>query len=359
MSEKPPKSKYKKAKSGALEKRVAPEVERVRAEVAAIASHGRPLLVGPYTSEVGFELLYWIPFLRWAASEFPELLGRLTVVSRGGVSSWYEGLADDYVDLFAVSTPDELLRRRLSLKQPQLTEYERDIADRVGADLGGSRFDLLHPSLLFSFYYRAVKADSLAFARSVRAAGERIDGLASVFQSIRSFDAGAVAASLPEDYVAVRFYFRPSFPDTDQNRRFAAGVVAAVARQAPVVLLNTELELDDHHDFSPEDEHRVIRLSELGSPEHNLRLQTAVVGGARAFVGTYGGLAYLAPFLGVPSLAFSSAPEHTHPWHLELAQRVFAHPGWGRLVVLRPDDMALVELATGALAVGTREPLRS
>ena len=35
-------------------------------------------------------------------------------------------------------------------------------------------------------------------------------------------------------------------------------------------------------------------------------MQTAVIAGARAFVGTYGGYAYLAPFCNVPAIAFYS-----------------------------------------------------
>ena len=59
-----------------------------------------PVLAGPWLGEVGFELLYWIPFLRWAVSEFPGLRRQLVIQSRGGVASWYEGLATRYVDLF-------------------------------------------------------------------------------------------------------------------------------------------------------------------------------------------------------------------------------------------------------------------
>ena len=41
----------------------------VRRELAALASKPEPILVGPWLGEVGFELLYWIPFLRWFAEQ--------------------------------------------------------------------------------------------------------------------------------------------------------------------------------------------------------------------------------------------------------------------------------------------------
>ena len=42
----------------------------VRRELAALASKPEPILVGPWLGEVGFELLYWIPFLRWFAETY-------------------------------------------------------------------------------------------------------------------------------------------------------------------------------------------------------------------------------------------------------------------------------------------------
>jgi hypothetical protein len=82
------------------------------------------------------------------------------------------------------------------------------------------------------------------------------------------------------------------------------------------------------------------------TPEDNLAVQTAVVGNAEAFVGTYGGYAYLAPFLSVPSLSFSVDRDKTHSWHHELAQRVFEGPEWGDFVTLRHSDLPVVELVT-------------
>ncbi len=43
------------------------------------------------------------------------------------------------------------------------------------------------------------------------------------------------------------------------------------------------------------------------TPQRNLEVQTVIISEARAFVGSYGGLAYLGPFYGVPSVGFYSA----------------------------------------------------
>lgn len=334
----------KPAKVSSFEVRAAPEIERLREEIGAIEAGTDPVLVGPFTGEVGFELLYWIPLLRWAVREFPGLRGRLVVVSRGGTQWWHSGLDARYVDLFDVSSVDDLVERRESLKQREITAYEEELLARVSSALGIEHALVLHVSLLFNMYYRIRKIDQHGFARSVRHADSAVEGLAAVFEPMPQPPLGPLEGLLPDEYVAVRFYFRPSFPESPESRDFAAATIEAITRKLPVVLLNNSLELDDHADFAVAGEGRVVTIDHLMRPEDNLHLQTIAISRASAFVGTYGGLAYLAPFLGVPSLSFSSHPEHTHPWHLELAQNVCRAPGFGSIVSLRPHDLRLIEL---------------
>jgi hypothetical protein len=63
-----------------------------------------------------------------------------------------------------------------------------------------------------------------------------------------------------------------------------------------------------------------------GSPAENLAWQTSIIAGADAFVGTYGGFAYLAPFCGIRSIAFYSDRNY-FTYHLGLAQRAFSEIG--------------------------------
>ncbi len=43
-----------------------PEVEETKELITMLGRQDRPIIVGPWLSETGFELLYWIPFLAWA-----------------------------------------------------------------------------------------------------------------------------------------------------------------------------------------------------------------------------------------------------------------------------------------------------
>ena len=59
-----------------------------------------PVIVGPWLSEVGYETLYWIPFLRWVRDAFRLDPARHVAGSRGGVASWYHGIPDRYGELW-------------------------------------------------------------------------------------------------------------------------------------------------------------------------------------------------------------------------------------------------------------------
>jgi hypothetical protein len=118
----------------------------------------------------------------------------------------------------------------------------------------------------------------------------------------------------------------------------------------PVVVLNTPFAVDDHRDAAPEG--RVITISDHMVPERNLAVQSAVIARARAFVGTYGGYSYLAPFHGVSSVAFYSQRTFKSQ-HLHLADRVFDRLGGATLMPLEVAAVSLVRLSTTGSLVTT------
>ena len=60
------------------------EAREIRELVTLLGRSGRPIVLGPWLSETGFELLYWIPFLAWAKTYGNFDPEQLVVVSRGG-----------------------------------------------------------------------------------------------------------------------------------------------------------------------------------------------------------------------------------------------------------------------------------
>jgi hypothetical protein len=151
-----------------------------------------------------------------------------------------------------------------------------------------------------------------------------------------------VLNTVPAEYVAAKFYFSQSFPDTAANRAFVQGAIAATAEQLPVVLLSAGTQLDDHRDALVAAGSRVQTIST--DVRDNLAAQSAVVARARGFIGTYGGFSYLAPLYGVDSLSFFSARDKLVPFHLDHAQRTFGSLAAGRFLACDVADAHLVAM---------------
>jgi|SRR5581483_445264 len=293
---------------GAADRLIAEVVESIR------AADGRTV-VGPWLGEVGFEVLYWIPFLHWLFERHGLDPHDVTVVSRGGAEPWYAGLAGRYVDVFDHVSPEDFRRQTLELwaetgglqKQVAVRAWDEQVLDQtLGAEWRQGA--LLHPQLLYRLFRNVWQG-----ALPIREFLDR-----AVHKPWRPPEA---PADLPADFTAVRFYFRDSFPDTPPNRELVHRVVARLAARRPVVLLNTGVVVDEHLDAEPPADDRVLRPLAGIDPARNLAAQSAVVARARLFVGTYGGLAHLAPFYGVPTIGFASDTREINPVHLTVARR--------------------------------------
>jgi hypothetical protein len=293
-------------------------VDAVRRELERLQKSTAPVVVGPWVGEVGFELLYWIPFLNRALRTYKLEDRRLIVVSRGGAGHWYRHLTREYVDVFSLFTLDEYRQaneERWSKvghqKQSGVEQMDLDIFERARQRLGLQQAELLHPSLMYQllrFYW-------------FEKAGVGLLNHHTDYRRLSPVPRSPALKDLPSEYVAVRFYFRQSFPDTPENQRFAAHVIRSLSQEIPVVLLNTGLRLDDHEDLSVLGKN-VYRVDELMRPEQNLEIQTEIISNARAFVGTYGGLAYVGPYYGVPSISFYSTEDELIPAHIDVSWRL-------------------------------------
>ena len=321
-----------------VDQRSAETEDRVAARLARFSRSRLPIVVGPWTGEVGFELLYWIPFLQWVRETFPIDPSRMIVISRGGVRAWYGHVAGEYEDIFSSETPEAFrAATEQRKKQQRIREFDRRIVKRVMRARGIRQAHLLHPMLMYSLFNAFWR-----YAVTVK----RLEEFARFRRLVPAADALAGKTELPERYVAARFYFSECFPDTPENRAFAVHVVEGLAARGDVVLLNSDLVLDDHRDCSFTRAGRVHVLSPHMRPEDNLALQTAAIGRASAFVGTYGGYSYLAPLHGVSSVAFYSRQSFKQH-HLELAHRAFAHLGGAQLM---PVDVRRAQPLADALA---------
>lgn len=306
---------------------------RFARRIDELLRHNRPVIVGPWTGEVGFELIYWVPFVRWVTRTYGLPPERLLVVSRGGTAAWYGGLAARYADAFDFVSPDEFrVATQDAKKQRRVGAFDAELVKRVVEAHGLGRPGLLHPGMMYRLLMPFWK-DLASIARVEKyAACARLEPVDD-----------PILRDLPARYVAARFYFSECFPDTPRNREFVASTIDSISRQTPVVLLNTPFAVDDHRDVEFRGD-RVFAMGARMPPTRNLAVQTAVIARAQAFVGTYGGYSYLAPFCGVNSLAFYSERSFK-AHHLQVAQHIFSRLGGASVVPLDVAALPVVRLA--------------
>ncbi len=270
--------------------------------IAELNADRNPILVGPYRSELGFEVSYWIPFLKFLASKVMKFDQRAAVITRGGIAPLYKAVASQGFDLYALRSVADVRRENAydvqirqkgkTQKQVQMTDWDEAVlVDAAKALALGPVYHTLHPSWMYwalaPFWEDAVGMQYLASMTDFR---------------LLPKPALPEAPALPEKFVAVKCYKRSTFPYPHPDvAEWTKRTVATLAAQCPVVLLNTSSEHDDHVDI-PMSGANVYRLPDV-APESNLLVQAAVLAKATAFVGTYGGVAQLALRMGVPSIS--------------------------------------------------------
>jgi hypothetical protein len=298
---------------------LAEEEDSVLREVAALARGSRPIVVGPWLSEVGYEVLYWVPFVRWVCAEYGLDPDRLAVISRGGTASWYGGLARNYADILDLLPSEEFAsrnRQRIAdeaggQKQMGATDLDRELVFRAASRLRVDEPALLHPSLMYRLF------------RQFWAGNRSLD---SVVQKLRfeapTSDRSVALPALPQRFVAVKLYSGMALPDSSENRAAVREWIGQIVGGRPVVLLDSPPALDDHADFGVDVARPSVTLRGSMTASNNLGVQTEVLRRAECFITTCGGLAWLAPMMGVDTIALYS-DDRFLATHLYLARHVY------------------------------------
>ena len=291
------------------------EVEASR-HLRKAARGSQPIIVGPWLSEVGYEALYWIPFLRWFCERYRIDRSRLVIVSRGGVGGWYHGLSDRYVELLELFTPGEFVSLNAARyasgdqKQHAISAFDEDILARVRERYDLASAGVCHPSVMFRLL------------RHFWLGNESLDYVQRhlVYRAVNP--PVVTLPPLPERFTAVKLYTGKALPDTPVNRQFLRALVERLAARGPVVTLDVGLSFDEHEDYRFRDVPNVISAVQWLTPANNLAVQTEVIRRAERFVGTCGSIAWLAPMIGTPTVAVYSDDDFLGP-HLYAARAAY------------------------------------
>lgn len=317
--------------------------------VADLKADGAPIIIGPWRSEVGFEGLYWLPFLRKLATQVPDFEKRAAVITRGGLAPFYP--ASKGVDLYTLRSVTEVRRENLYdhqhakvLKQMKPTTWDGDVTAEAADTMGlGALYHEIHPAWMYwtlepfwaeqvGLRYLLNYADFAPLKKPVLPEG--------------------IDANLK--FVAVKFYGRATFPYPDPDiAAFVQRTVSQLATQTQVVLLSSSSEYDDHGDI-PMSGPNVMKLPDNLAPEQNLIVQAAVLAHATAFIGTYGGVAQMALRMGIPSVSFWSGRfQGTAHAHLSLSLWLSQQTGTPFLAGSLTDSQLWAQVVGGVMVKRT------
>lgn len=312
-----------------------------------VARSKRPIVVGPWRSETGFEILYWLPWLTQWLHRYQIRPERLIAISRGGASVWYP--AGRHVELYDYLPPVDLRlaawqdhAQEQSIKQLHRTAWEETFYRLLAQRLGLRRYHVLHPSVM----YQGLSGWW----------GDRM-GLAALMGQLRfvrpTVPAVPLETVLPERYVCVRFYERPTWPLHEETVGYCQQLVAAIAQHIPVVVVGSTAYADDHLEFPLGALANVTNLVDAFPLRENLALQSAVLAKASAFVGTYGGLMQLAVRLGIPSVGLYTHFRHTAYAHKMLTEWLGVQTGVSVFIGRPQDAEAVRQIVNVPLALPT------
>ena len=284
-----------------LIKRAAQSLDRskvaalVEDRVAQAWRGDQPVILGPYLSDVGFELLYWRPFVAWMCERYGARSNPVVMVSRGRVGGWYADLTSHYVDICDITPLETFLPRNQerirdagSVKQTIITDFEQELLDEVAKRFDAPKSAVLHPSVLFrvcsKIWNGAVPSEWLrAHARY-----PRFSETTSPPDVVRG-----------QPYVAASFWFNSYFSDTRRHRHLVHDVIGELSRRLPVVVIEQPGSPDVG---TREASARVHRVAPAPEKDDHLRTQAHIVAGASAFIGTFGGISLTAPFYNRPTM---------------------------------------------------------
>lgn len=296
--------------------------------VKDLSTDERPIILGPWRSEVGFEGLYWLPFLKKLADRVPKFKQRSISFTRGGMGALYADVASGGIDLYALRSVTDIRRQNLKdyhasklQKQMAPTPWDSALATEAARAAGlGGLYHVVHPSWMY--WACAPYWDEQAGLQHLAP----LTDYSPIPKPKLTAD-----SPLPPRYVAVKFYNRATFPYVDERHRaqlaeFIKSTVATVAAQTPVVLLRSAADYDDHVDV-PISGPNITALEIDGPPDQNLWQQAIVLAHATAFVGVYGGVAQLALRLGVPSMSVYHQWGATAHAHLSLSSALSKKTG--------------------------------
>ena len=272
-----------------------------------------PLIFGPWTGELGMEILYWAPWV------YEHALSSDIAISRGGTQFLYPSVAQyceifDYLSIEQwVSYQESQIKTYGGQKQRLWLNSEHDLIQKM--DQNGefvSRFNVIHPKEFFKFAYPNAHDDVRILTNYVKAMQFSLPEAMIALSKKNLLDKSL--ASVPRGQrVAFGLYTRDGVSSTEMSI-FLKHPIVVEAMKGQKIYSVQSIYRDVHHDLKDDLTGMLfpLRKSLLAS---NLADQASLIFNCSKLITTHGGLAYLGLLLGKDVLALEGRGFFWHPRH--------------------------------------------
>jgi len=318
-------------------RRVRPAIRAARVfvqplEVPKVPSRRDDLaVVLPVFGEVAYETLYWIPYIRKRLHAFR---GTVVYFGRDGSEAWSRNIApraaaETRINAHEILQRDQVLEHMSALRSKngswkQLDRSESSdlyniLIDYACESTGLQRVSVLYPEDMFGLVRNAL--------------GDR----ARAWQAKRAFAHGTMsagnalpAALFPPRFLTTRFYSKPGLdiPRVMRNGTISSLLTKWNPEGLPILDLTPPELFQDHVGFKAQ-QPLVTNLFDLVrySSKQNLAMQSDAIARSERFLGSHGGIGYVAVSLGRPSCLLESEATRINRVHRYFLRRLAAATG--------------------------------
>ena len=269
--------------------------------------------------EIGYELLYWIPYISKRLSSTIKGHKRIIVVSRGGVECWYNWIEGvEYYNIEDVE-PDLLkaiFKERKDgkfQKQMEFGKYERKIINSIckKISLDKNNCDIIDPSFMYLSVWSFLSEE-----RGVKS----LKGILQKDFKFNKKSSNKIEFDNLEPYIAIKIYSNSCFQIRDDTNFYEKKILKILelisSLKVNMIVLDFNAN-DDHTQFSFKKEifsHIKLKYFNNLFPDiefnKNINIQNEIVKSSVFLLSSYGGFSYLPQMHNKKSLSISNEGDH-------------------------------------------------
>lgn len=251
------------------------------------------IVFGPFFSEVGYEVLYWFPYINYLISGKQNQ--KIIILSRGGLSKVFFPFNNiehhclinllgkkDYVDFIKMSTGDY----KDGLNQKGIIKNSNEeLIQKL--NLNSNKPLIVDPSKMFKFYKSYIS----------KKVGIKSLNEFSNYDLYKNYN--RLENTKKKYDLCIKLYDAPQLRFNDFVKKKIIKKINSLSNKKICILISNKY--DDHEQIFLEKLNENIEKIKIPDFD-NLKYQSEIISNSKTFITPYGGMSYLGPILGAKTI---------------------------------------------------------